>query len=486
MLREMVRYTPGALLPAVVTLAATATYTRLLSEDQYGRYALAIAAAIMLSAVASQWLRQSITRFLPGERSPGERRRLKGVVLGASAVVATVVAVTGTVVAGIILMTGYRDWANLAFVGALLVGLSTIYGPMNAVLQAQQNAGRHSLFMIVHSAGRFALAVPLIMVVSRQPSIILVAEVLVLAVTLPLLARSAGVPSIRWIARNRRRVTAGFGRMFAYGFPMGGWFLASVILGMGDRFIIQNYWGPGAVGIYTANYTLVAGAASLLAAPVLLSAHPFLMEAWNRGATKEAAHWLGLLSQWYVVMGCALVTGVAFFAQDVASLFLGPSFQEGYVVMPWVLAGVVAWQLGLYMHKPIEFEGRTTVMFRMALGASVLNVLLNWLLVPRFGYIAAAWTTFACYSGYALVAGLLGRGILRWRLEYYPLALGAGGVLLMALIAVPVRRVVEQLYGYLPGLGVAALVVIAGSAAAALPVTRRLFLHNGMGPAARS
>ena len=32
-----------------------------------------------------------------------------------------------------------------------------------------------------------------------------------------------------------------------------------------------------------------------------------------------------------------------------------------------------------------------------SLGATAANLLLNWLFIPRFGYIAAAYTTFVCY-----------------------------------------------------------------------------------------
>lgn len=42
----------------------------------------------------------------------------------------------------------------------------------------------------------------------------------------------------------------------------------------------------------------------------------------------------------------------------------------------------------------------------MQRGSAILNVILNWIFIPIFGYQAAAYTTLACYCFYALLHAL--------------------------------------------------------------------------------
>jgi len=52
-------------LPAIINLLAIALYTRMLGPDEYGQYAMVVAAVSMLNAVFFLWLVLGVERFLP-------------------------------------------------------------------------------------------------------------------------------------------------------------------------------------------------------------------------------------------------------------------------------------------------------------------------------------------------------------------------------------------------------------------------------------
>src|SRR6187402_2703014 len=91
--------------PGIVSFLAIPLFTRLLDPASYGRYALVIATVSMLNALLFQWLRLSLTRYLPAYA--GDESRLKGTLVAvaglmvgllgvlASAVLATVPAARG-------------------------------------------------------------------------------------------------------------------------------------------------------------------------------------------------------------------------------------------------------------------------------------------------------------------------------------------------------------------------------------------------------
>jgi O-antigen/teichoic acid export membrane protein len=118
-----------------------------------------------------------------------------------------------------------------------------------------------------------------------------------------------------------------------------------------------------------------------------------------------------------------LVVGVlALFSADVARLLLGPEFREGHRVLPIAMAGSVAWQLGLYAQKPLEFAGRVRTVLAISVVAAASNVAINVVMVPRFGYVAAAYATLVAYAVYALLAAFAARRVLRWAMRWKELA----------------------------------------------------------------
>jgi O-antigen/teichoic acid export membrane protein len=226
-------------------------------------------------------------------------------------------------------------------------------------------------------------------------------------------------------------------------------------MNVSDRYVIQFFRGAGEVGIYAANYSLAAGVGGLITAPVLLATHPLLMRAWDAGRRDVAERWLGLIVEWYVVAGVLVVGVLVLFSADIAWLLLGAEFRAGHRVLPIAMAGAVAWQFGLYAQKPLEFEGRVRSVLGISVATAVLNVGTNLLLVPRFGYMAAAFSTVLAYVAYAALTATLGRRVLPWKLRWNELggtlALAAGGLVLAPLA----RAWAEPALGYAAGLAAA-------------------------------
>ncbi|MGH6914833.1 MAG: lipopolysaccharide biosynthesis protein, partial [Geminicoccales bacterium] len=66
LLRHGAMYLAARGLPGIISLAAITIYSRLLSPDDYGQYALVIAGVGLANKLAFEWLRLSLLRFLPG------------------------------------------------------------------------------------------------------------------------------------------------------------------------------------------------------------------------------------------------------------------------------------------------------------------------------------------------------------------------------------------------------------------------------------
>lgn len=108
---------------------------------------------------------------------------------------------------------------------------------------------------------------------------------------------------------------------------------------------------------------------------------------------------------------------------DVFERILGANYREGVIVVPVMALAYVL--LGLYYNVSIWYKlsGKTTKFAVLITSvALVVTLLVNFLFLPRFGYIAAAWGHFASYAAMLLVCVLLGN-------KYHPIPYHWGKVL---------------------------------------------------------
>jgi O-antigen/teichoic acid export membrane protein len=106
------------------------------------------------------------------------------------------------------------------------------------------------------------------------------------------------------------------------------------------------------------------------------------------------------------------------------------TYWEGLKVVPILLMANIF--LGIYYNQSVWYKlsDRTSHGAALAIFGAIITVVLNLLFVPKFGYLASAWATLACYGSMMVASYLLGR-------KYYPVPyeLGKlGGMVLAALL----------------------------------------------------
>ncbi len=461
LLRQMLHYLPGSVLPGFLGLLGIAIFTRVFDAADYGRYALAMSLVMILTTLLVHGLQSGIARYLPVASSPEAARRLK---LAASALllVLPILALSAT---GVALLAGVpAPWPAFILPGGLVVALFAPFMVLGSVLQAEMRPRASSAFCTAETALKLSCSLALVFGVLRHPAALLWGSALGYVLLVPLMWWISRVPSPAELLRPGVVATLRepLARIASFGMPMVGWLLGSLLLGLGDRCVIQAFRGEAEVGVYGANYQFVMGGIGLLVGPVISASHPFLMRAFETHRLEEASGWLGAITERFAVCGAAAVAGLWVLQEDVARWLLGAAFVEGHVVMPLLLGGLVLWNLGLLAHKPLEFAERSGLLMRLSLGCAGVNLLLNLLFVPRFGYLAAAWTTLASYGLYLAAAVLLGRRTTPWGVRGLPLAAALASIGAGAWTAASLRAPLEASAGPWVGLAGSALVAAAG------------------------
>ena len=168
--------------------------------------------------------------------------------------------------------------------------------------------------------------------------------------------------------------------------------LSLTLLNSMDKIMITNICGPAQNALYSLAYscgaviTLLITSLNTAFAPWLgEQLHVNNFETIKKVATK------------YVLLFVGLTCGIMLIVPELLLIMGGESYREAIYVMPPVAFGCVC-QFIYTMHVNIEqFKKKTVGMAIASVSAAGLNYLLNMIFIPKFGYIAAAYTTLASF-----------------------------------------------------------------------------------------
>jgi len=386
-------------LPGLVNFLALTIYTRLLSPEEYGLYALVIAAVGLFDAVFFYWLKHALVRFLPAYLE--NPRPLLSTIL---AVFSALVLFTGGL--GLLLAWLWPDptWRGLILMAVPLLWVQAWFElnlSLCAVKLLPRRYGFINGFKAVSALGAGALLV-----------------IWGLGAYGPLLGLLLGMllAPVLWGRLEWKRISPRISHpllseILRYGLPLTATFALGFMVSSSDRFLIAWFLGEGPVGVYAAAYDLVDQTLTLLMVVVNLAAFPLVVQALEQKGADASRELLRKNATMLLAIAFPAAVGMAVLAPNVIAVLLGASFREdGARLLPWValatlLAGVRAF------HFDLAFQlGRHTIGQVWVVGAAaLLNIALNLWWIPQFGLIGAAYATFAAYLLALLLSAALGR-----------------------------------------------------------------------------
>lgn len=164
----------------------------------------------------------------------------------------------------------------------------------------------------------------------------------------------------------------------------------------------------GQIGIYGACYKLSI-IMSLFIQAFKFAAEPFFFSKMNRGDAKQT---YATVLNVYTLFLLTVFLGVVAY-MDILQYFVGGQYRIGLNIVPILLMANLC--LGVYYNLSIWYKvsDKTIYGAYISIIGAIITLLMNCLLVPKFGYIGAAWTTLLCYVSIMLLCYFIGQ-------KYYP------------------------------------------------------------------
>ena len=174
-------------------------------------------------------------------------------------------------------------------------------------------------------------------------------------------------------------------------------YLSQTVLNSADRIMIKQMIGPDEAGIYALAYA-ISQIMILFNQALLQTIAPWMYSKIKRNIAEETAS--------VVYISLCLIAAVNLLlialAPEAVSIFAPPSYRQAIWIIPPVAMSVFfIYMYGIFSHYEFYFE-KTKFILLASLTSAVLNIVLNYIFIKRFGYYAAGYTTLVCYIVYAL------------------------------------------------------------------------------------
>ena len=200
--------------------------------------------------------------------------------------------------------------------------------------------------------------------------------------------------------------------------------LAAMMVQVIDRPILLAMTNESTVGIYQANYRL--GIFMMLVVSMYDYAwRPFFLTHANDSDAKQL---FAKILTYFTFFSSILILLVSLYIDDLVKFrvfgrfVINPAYWSGLGIVPIVLVGYLFNGIFVNLMAGIYIEKKTSHLPYITGIGAVINVVVNLLLIPKFGMFGAAWATFFAYAGMALAIYIVSQ-------RYYPVEYELGQLL---------------------------------------------------------
>jgi O-antigen/teichoic acid export membrane protein len=429
-LKDMLKYAPAQIVPGLVGFIAIPILTRLFPPDDYGNYILVIATVnIMVTMVG--WLSTSIIRFYPAYKKEYKL----------DIFYSTITKLLGMTIGLISCLYLLMLWAlkhqlnsklhSLLLIGTLLFIAQGTFLVLQYILRAKRNVNWFTIFAVWNSVSSLGLGLLLVMLFKCGVEGLLLGSFLAIFLSVPFLwhfSINTARTTIKSISKNLAS------EMAKYGLPLVAGNLAAWILSLSDRYVLEYFLGSAQVGLYSASYGLAERSIILINTLFMLAAGPISINIWERDGIKASQDFVAKQTRYYLLICVPAVVGLSVLAKPIISLLTPEVYHEGYIIIPFVALGAFFLGLQQCFQSGLLFYKKTRFIMICVIISAFINLGLNFIFVPYYGYKAAAMITLVSYF-FLLVSMIIGsRTIYTWEFPFNSLIKTTSASIVMGII----------------------------------------------------
>jgi len=409
-IRDVFIYGAGDFVQKAMVLIAVPIYTRILTPAEYGTYSYIVTAVAMLGAFLLLGGESAYARYFFEVKTDHARKEVTTSLIAFLMIWSTVVALVCIVFARRLSIWSFGTPARtllfiLALAGAPIVVVNTMFGQ---VLRNQFRAVLFTCLSALSAVLTNGLAIAGALIWPRGLA----------GMFGGLLCGAALMFPVRfWTVRGA--VGRAFSprllkQMLAFGTPLVPVALAYWVFGSSDRIVLAKLATLREVGLYSVANT-ASGILALGIGAMGQALSPHAVRVYEEQPDAAPA-FLGRIMTYILAFFGLLAVGISVFSSEAVRILAPASFAAASAAIMPLALGYVAYAATQITAAGISLKKKTTYFWFYTWIAAFLNLGLNIIFVPRWGMMAASWSTAASYV-FLAVAYLFTSQRL-WKVQY--------------------------------------------------------------------
>ena len=392
----------GTFASKVLVLLLMPLYTAILSASEFGTADLISQTANLLIPLASVGICDGIFRFALEESE--DRRNVF------STGIAILLCGSAGILGAIQVLRLFDVFSGYVMLIACYVIAANLHSAFANYIRAQGRTGLFAVQGIINTALTILLNI-LFLIVFDMGSLGYVLSVVISDFTMVVLLFLAARLWRDFSFRAVTRKTAG--AMLRFSIPYIPTTMMWLITSVSDRYIVAAYCGTAENGLYAAAYKL----------PTLLAlVSGVFIEAWHFSTVKDATdeEKSDFFGSVYVNFMSIMVMGSSFLivgAKIFTSILLDESYFASWEFVPVLVNATLFSTLVSFLGSVYFLEKKSLMSMLTAMSGAVVNIVLNFVMIPKHGAMGAAVATLISYLAVYAIRAVDTRNYLKFSLH---------------------------------------------------------------------
>lgn len=381
--------------------------TKSLSVEDYGLWVIVVATIGLIPSVATLGLSNALMRFLPAMKENESKREIFYSIALLVLVTSGLISLGIFAIAGPVSIFVLKSDLAIAQLLALIVLIESI---LSICLSFFNGILKIRIYSSIIISKNILNLVFIGIIVGQGQGIVgaviglALSDVVVTLFAIVMIIKEIGIslPSFRKLREY-----------LSFSLPIVPTSLSSWIVRSSDRYIIGLFLGAAFVAFYSPAYTL-GDVILMYSAPITIILFPTLSRYYDEHRISSLEKTLGHSLKYFFALGIPTVFGLSMLSFPLLNILTTYEIAiNGYYITPIVCLGCLFWGSLLILSQVLIVAKKTKIIGTIWVGAAIINLTLNLILIPIVGIIGAAFTTLLAFAVSSLVVYMLAKREVR-------------------------------------------------------------------------
>ncbi len=398
--KHSVIYMLAKIIPGIMAFAGLSVYTHLLTPEQYGVYTLIFTGTIFIHNGLINWLPAGTLRFWSNKDYTVES--FTNTLAISYLKFATLFFFVALI--GVIYYWNQQQAIWIINVYLLLLAISVFTITQN-IFSARILPLNYAYITISYSILAFSFGALLAYLGYGASGVI---TGITIGTALPALFVFKKI----WLPFNKKAYHPKlFKNMLVYGLPISSAFFLEEITKTADRFMLAGMQDKAQAGLYAVGYDLSGNSIFLLMTAINLAAYPVVIKLLDTEGKQAAMDYFRHYAILLIGVAVPAVVGLNLLGPDLVYLLIDKDYQESVIfLLPWITVALFLMGLqAFYFDLAFQLGHYTMGIVKIGIVIAIINIGLNYLLIPSMGIKGAAIATITSFAVGTVLSAIMGR-----------------------------------------------------------------------------